>query len=459
MSYSMDYSNNTLKELIAICKEKGIKGYSKKKKDELLLLLSPPTTTVKHLTYVDLFSGIGGFRYGIEAFQTTNPSYEFKCIKTVDIKKDAINTYNINFNEENIPCDICTVKDLPHFDLLCAGFPCQPFSSAGNKKGLDDEGRGNLIFEVVRICRESSPTYIILENVSNIETINSGEILKRIVSEFEKIGYMISCVSVNSSQVGLAQDRKRLFIVGKRTAIPDITIHSHKAATIKDIIDNTDGHTKLPVEFIKKLLTLPPDQIIGRSIKDKRGGDDNIHSWDISYHGIVTDRQKILLNTILLERRKKKWAEVYGIKWMDGMPLSFENIKTFLNYDGLLEDLTDLEAKRYLTLEHPKDLIDGKRVYKMDTPIGYNISKGKLSFPISKVLDPEGLSPTLTATDSSKLAVYTNNTIRQLNEKELKRLCGFPETMKLPDKVNMYDLFGNMVCPPVITEILKSLIQ
>jgi DNA (cytosine-5)-methyltransferase 1 len=87
------------------------------------------------------------------------------------------------------------------------------------------------------------------------------------------------------------------------------------------------------------------------------------------------------------------------------------------------------------------------------------VSKGKLSFPISKILHPDHLSPTLTATDSSKLAVIVGNTIRQLNETELKRLCGFPLSFSLPDDVNMYDLFGNMVCPPVITEILESLLS
>lgn len=143
---------------------------------------------------------------------------------------------------------------------------------------------------------------------------------------------------------------------------------------------------------------------------------------------------------------------------MDGIPLSLEDIRTFLSYEGLVEDLEDLEQKGYLTLEYPKDIVNGKREPKTTLAQGYNISKGKLSFPVSKVLDPGGLSPTLTATDSSKLAVYVGGTVRQLNERELKRLCGFPETMRLPAKVNKYDLFGNMVCPPVITEILESLL-
>lgn len=428
---------------------------------KILLLESSPmayTTKKQLMTYVDLFAGIGGFRYGIEAFQAKHPKYTFQCIKTVDIKKDAIETYNLNFNEKNKPCDIRTVKNLPHFDILCAGFPCQPFSSAGNKKGLNDEGRGDLIFEVLRICEESKPEYLLLENVSNIELLEKGAILKRIVSEFEKLHYQIQCVPINSSQVGLAQDRKRLFIVGCLSKNPSIVLHSYPKQTIQNILDMSDTTTSLPEAFLKQLLHLPKEELIGKSIKDKRGGADNIHSWDIGYHGTINERQKTLLNKLLLERRKKKWAEQKKMKWMDGIPLSFQDIQTFSNYPELLDDLTDLVNKKYLTMEHPKDVVDGKRVAKSTLPLGYNIAKGKLSFPISKILHPDELAPTLTATDSSKLAVYVGQTIRPLNEKELKCLCGFPKELKLPPKVNKYDLFGNMVCPPVVTEILESLL-
>ena len=135
-----------------------------------------------------------------------------------------------------------------------------------------------------------------------------------------------------------------------------------------------------------------------------------------------------------------------------------KDIQSFLTYDGLQEDLDDLVHKKYLVLEHPKDIVNGKRVQNETLTIGYNIAKGKLSFPISKILHPNEKSPTLTATDSSKLGVFVSNTVRQLNETELKRLCGFPETFTLPEGVNKYDLFGNMVCPPVVTALLESLI-
>ena len=451
----MDYLKKTHEELIAICKEKSIKGYSRKKKDEIIKLLTP---NIHKLTYVDLFAGIGGFRYGIQAFQSAHPQYIFECVKSADIKKDAIKIYNHNFQETNEACDVRSIKNLPYFDIICGGFPCQPFSSAGKQQGLKDKGRGDLIYEVLRICKESNPEYIILENVSNIETIEKGEVLKSIVNEFQTIGYHITCIPINSLQVGLAQDRKRIFIIGCKSKEPIVTVSTQQPVTMNDVIDLTDETTALPETFLSKLSALPKEQLLGKSIKDKRGGDSNIHSWDIEFHGKISDRQKNLLNTILLERRKKKWAAEKKIKWMDGIPLSFKDIQSFQDYEGLQEDLDNLVTKKYLSMEYPKDIVDGKRVPNEKLEIGYNISKGKLSFPVSKILHPDEVSPTLTATDSSKLAVLVGKTIRQLNEKELKRLCGFPNHFTLLPGVNKYDLFGNMVCPPVITAILETLL-
>jgi DNA (cytosine-5)-methyltransferase 1 len=114
---------------------------------------------------------------------------------------------------------------------------------------------------------------------------------------------------------------------------------------------------------------------------------------------------------------------------------------------------------KYLRLEKPKDLVDGKRVYKEELPEGYNICKGKLSFPISKILDPNDISPTLTATDSHKLAVIINDNIRNISSVEMKKICGFPDSFLIPEHVNYGDLFGNMATPPVIKEIFEILLR
>ena len=109
-------------------------------------------------------------------------------------------------------------------------------------------------------------------------------------------------------------------------------------------------------------------------------------------------------------------------------------------------------------MEKPKNLINSKRVYDEEGELGYNICKGKLSFPITNILDPDSTSPTLTATDSNKLVVIIDNTfIRKLNDNELKLLCGFPLSYKLPELIDKYDLFGNMVIPNVVEGVLKCI--
>lgn len=416
------------------------------------------TQTTRDITYVDLFAGIGGFRCGIEAFQQKHPAFRFRCIQTADIKHGAIKTYNHNFGENNGTIDVRTVCNLPHFDLLCAGFPCQPFSTAGKRAGLHDPARGDLIYEVVRICRESQPEYILLENVSNIQHIHHGKALATIVSAFQDIGYNITCENINATQVGLAQNRKRTFIVGCRSHTVQIRVPPHAPATVRDIIDYTDTHSNLSPDFLAKLAHIPLHTLTGKSIKDKRGGTDNLHSWDIAFHGPVSERQKTVLNALVRERRKKKWAVQKGVAWKDGMPLTLADIQTFCNYPELEEDLEQLAQMGYVVREHPKKHTREQTVQDTTTEYGYNIAKGKLSFPISKILHPDQPTPTLTATDSAKLAVLVGNTIRTLNETELKRLCGFPPTFTLPKDVNKYDLFGNMVCPPVVTHVLESVL-
>lgn len=135
----------------------------------------------------------------------------------------------------------------------------------------------------------------------------------------------------------------------------------------------------------------------------------------------------------MLERRKKHWAKKKKIVWMDGMALTYSEIQTFCDYDNLESMLFNLTQKKYLKLEKCKDLINGKRVYKNDSELGYNICKGKLSFPISKILDPNNISPTLTATDCIKLVFIINNKyIRKITNTEIKKICGFPESFIIP---------------------------
>jgi DNA (cytosine-5)-methyltransferase 1 len=157
---------------------------------------------------------------------------------------------------------------------------------------------------------------------------------------------------------------------------------------------------------------------------------------------------------MLRERRKKKWAEDYGIDWMDGMPLTLEHIKMFYNCENLEYMLQDLVNKKYLTKEHPKRKVDGKRVQDAALPIGYNIVAGKMSFEISKILDPNGMAPTLVAMDMQHLFVVDDGGLRNLSLREGLKLFGYPDGYKLEIEQKLgCDLLGNTVVVPVITAV------
>jgi DNA (cytosine-5)-methyltransferase 1 len=171
----MDLTKLSKQELLLKCEGLGITKCKTKNKSELIELIHTNTPTkpidtnsdLININYIDLCCGIGGFRIGIQYFQAQNKNYRFNCVLSSDIKDDAIKTYNINFNENNSKLSIYDIDNIPKFDLLCAGFPCQPFSSAGHKKGFEDE-RGSIIFNIINICKMHKPTYVLLENVSNL---------------------------------------------------------------------------------------------------------------------------------------------------------------------------------------------------------------------------------------------------------------------------------------------------
>lgn len=411
----------------------------------------------KQIKYIDLCSGIGGFRIALESLDNIKPV----CVLSADIKQDAIDTYNLNFNEQNKIKDIYNLKseDIESFDLLCAGFPCQPFSSAGQKKGFSDK-RGGMIFKIIELCKYHKPKYVVLENVYNLMTLEKGNCIKKIKKLFEEIGYKVNYKKLNSCDFECAQSRERVYIVCTIDKIFDFNnIKNSEKVKLNDIIDYSNIKSDINPLFCEKLLKIHKERLIfGCKISDKRGGKNNIHSWELDFNGKLNDNEKELMNKIMLNRRKKHWAEKKNIVWMDGMPLTFEEISTFYKHNDLQTMLDNLVFMNYLRLEKPKDLIDGKRIYKKDLPEGYNICKGKLSFPISKILDPNDISPTLTATDSHKLAVIINNNIiRKLSVIEMRKICGFPDSFLMPNNVNYTDLFGNMATPPVIKEIFKNL--
>lgn len=160
--------------------------------------------------FIDLFSGMGGFRIAFE-------KQGGKCVFSSDIDKYAKETYFMNFGE--IPYgDITKIdeKDIPEHDILCAGFPCQAFSIAGKRLGFEDT-RGTLFFDVARILKEKKPKAFVLENVRGLVNHDGGKTLEVILSTLKEIGYSYKYAILNAKDYNVPQNRERWYCIGVRS--------------------------------------------------------------------------------------------------------------------------------------------------------------------------------------------------------------------------------------------------
>lgn len=431
----------------------------------------------KVVKFIDLFSGMGGIRLGFEqAFKKAG--YSTKCILTSEIKEAAIKAHELNFPGEVIEGDVTKIdtKDIEDFDFLLAGFPCQAFSVAGKQRGFADT-RGTLFFEVERILKEKKPYGFILENVEGLVTHDKenssdkiGRTLSTIIHSLESMGYEVNWKVLDAKNFGLAQSRNRIYIVGTLKDKISLDNFKRKSKSFGRVQEN--GLPTVNDAFTRALLAIyQPHELYGKSIKDKRGGENNIHSWEIGIRGQTTIAEKNLLNRLLKERRKKHWAEEIGIDWMDGMPLTVEQIRTFYDSDQLEDILQHLLDMGYLVYEHPKKKVtitnaDGRssseRVPDETKPKGYNIVTGKLSFEFSQILDPLTTTPTMVAMDMERVGVVDGNGIRRLTLNEGLALFGYPKkySLEIYDTESKrrkagFDLLGNTVCVPVIQAVAE----
>jgi DNA (cytosine-5)-methyltransferase 1 len=168
-----------------------------------------------NLRFVDLFCGIGGFRFAIQAAAKKN-GFLPECVLSSDIDQAAQNAYEANFGERPLG-DITKVKaqDVPDHDILLGGFPCQAFSIIGAGRGFEDT-RGTLFFDVARILKEKKPRAFVLENVKQLRGHDHGRTLNVILTTLIELGYWVDYRILNALDFGLPQKRERILIVGFR---------------------------------------------------------------------------------------------------------------------------------------------------------------------------------------------------------------------------------------------------
>lgn len=263
-SNQMDYSKKTRDELIVICKEKNIKGYSGKKKDEIIKLLSPLLNTTEQIINTNtvvsseggkirvasLFAGCGGLDYGFHK----NDKYTHVFVN--DFDKEACKTYEKNFNIKPVCGDIKEIKTIPDCDLLIGGFPCQGFSMANPYRDEKDK-RNELYIEILRLLKLKQPKYFLLENVKGLLNMGgyttkedkknqTGKVMKVILNDLKECGYKVKFKLFDIKEFDVPQKRQRVIIVGVRN---DISFDTKWPEPSKKLITLKDAIGDLPIEY------------------------------------------------------------------------------------------------------------------------------------------------------------------------------------------------------------------
>lgn len=165
------------------------------------------------MKFIDLFAGLGGFHIALDKLG-------HKCVFACEKKEYLQELYLKNFNIKPHR-DIKSIEaiDIPKHDILCAGFPCQPFSKAGHRKGLEDKKNGDLFQYILFILKEKLPNYFILENVRSLLTHDNGKTYLFIEEELKKLGYSVDKKIYSPHNIGIPQHRERLFIIGSQKGL------------------------------------------------------------------------------------------------------------------------------------------------------------------------------------------------------------------------------------------------
>lgn len=224
--------------------------------------------------FIDLFCGLGGFRIAFE-------KQKMKCVFSSDIDATVKKVYEMNFND--FPSgDITKIKasEIPNHDVLCAGFPCQPFSLAGKRLGFED-ARGTLFFEVARIMKERRPKFAMLENVAGLVSHDSGKTLNTIISVLDDIGYWFDYRVMNACDFGVPQNRERWYGIAIRKDYKQIMDENEiffnfpkkrpLEYTLEDILDKNVSNEYTITETCEKNIKIHLEKFI----KMKRYNKDN----------------------------------------------------------------------------------------------------------------------------------------------------------------------------------------
>lgn len=367
----------------------------------------------QYLRTVELFCGIGGFRIASDRLG-------LNTIWANDISKEAVKIYADRFGNDCIQHgDIANlIENIPQHDVLTAGFPCQPFSSAGKKLGIKDS-RGTLFHNIIEIVNKFKPNLFILENVKRLLSMDKGNHFATILSELSNLGYLIEWRLINASDLGLPQNRQRVFIVGYKNSTE--VDHTKKV----NLVSKNDLSDFLQVKYSDFINTKKWDLI---SSHKKR-----FPTWGMAHKGhfIASDINKFSDRQPSIYLRSVLQKE-------DEVPPNFDFTDSTLEW---IEENTEVNK-----------FIGGVKI------ISNQRGGARMGYTI---FGTDGLAPTLTSTTSRHYERYKiEHRYRRLTNIEYARIQGFPDNhCKEVSVYNQYPLYGNAVPPPMAEWVLRKALE
>ena len=407
--------------------------------------------------FIDLFCGIGGFHQALKQINTKN-----KCVLACDINKDCREIYKLNYGIEPHP-DIRKLNpnDIPDFDILCGGFPCQSYSNAGKKLGLKD-ARGTLFDEIIRIAKVKQPKFMFLENVKHIKRIDNGAMFKYIIKRIRSIGYYImsnelekntdavnTIFELSPHQLGIPQDRKRILFVCIRNDIYnpqnklELTLDPNVVMDFSKIIETNKAKTdkyKVP-DKISIILDIWDEMIKVIAVGDKLSPTIMCDMF-LQYYSYIESQDEETGDIVYSSdfNELAKWRQDYMIK---NRPL-YEKYKKHWDAWYSKHETVLNKRKIYCKLEWQA----GKKK-ENDSIWNYFIQLRQSGIRVKR----SKFFPTLVAIVQTP--IYGKEK-RYITPRECARLQSFPESFKLhPNDHKAYKQLGNAVNVEVVKKIIS----
>jgi DNA (cytosine-5)-methyltransferase 1 len=413
----------------------------------------PTVISTCQMTFIDLCCGIGGFHQSLS-------NMGMKCVMASDIDTNCRVNYELNYGiKPQGDLTKIDIKSIPSFDILCAGFPCQPFSKSGRQQGFGDD-RGNIFFEICNIIEYHKPKYIILENVRNLASHDKGNTWNVIKSKINEAGYYTyqKPLILNSLYFGVPQSRERVVILCKRKdlgslqELPPISKKNIKNTNIESVIEE-----KCSLKY-----NITGKMRITQDIWDEFIGILNEHKISIPKFPIWTDWwDSDGNNTEITKVNKELTVEENNTNILN------KQIKFYQKYKNWIDKNRDFYQKykkliqKWLDNSREQELWKGS-VRKMEWQCGSS------NLNMSQVLwSPRGSGVRIKKTDYSPTLVAMTSMIpiygikgRQLTPRECARLQSFPDSYIIDnnDKVS-YKQLGNAVNVKMIERSARFLIN